>query len=770
MNKIVIFLLSLGIVLATFVGIRYLKILDDIQSLSHYREELDILQDLNSKINNHFGKTLSLINQDEINDDTRNFDNNLSKLEKLSDKFENFDLNFEEIKAKFLHKKGKIAEFNALNKETILLIYQLKNSPALYQNEIFMLNYYDEIMLQNYENSNITEQNQIIKNYKSLNAIAKNIKSDLTPEINAIIHNFNEIGTKYYRQIKHTATIFCALLLFCLIFLLYGLIIMQKNSADLSTLRDMIQNCPCGVVVFDRNFLAKSANRVFLQSRGANLEDIIGLDFAKFGFGEEIRASLSSGRQYDIGELSTGNLMENVKILPLNIKNNAISYAAFYTDIADSKNTQRALHKKESELIAQSLTDNLTGYGNESALMEILKIDSVGEIISISVNNFANLSYLYNTNITEEIILNFAKTINLALDTYKIKARVFRLYLDEFCLFYTGGSVVEDTLRIKSYFDNKIFRLENDYFGTVRAPLHLSIGISLNRDLKGASRIYQAHIAKQEAKNKNESLGIYHTDNVIELRYQKNQQISNMIQRALNDNQVFVEVQAVHNTGFKNEKNEFDIEYYEILLRLRDENGNVHNPGNFLEIAKQTMLYIPLSEIVINECFALLEKFPTTKFSINLSTLDISNSTIYELFIKKLIESSYTHNLCVEILESEESHDYEFIANFIKLLKTKGVKIAIDDFGSGYSNYYRVLSLDVDYIKIDGDIIKNITKDEKAKAVVQTIVIFAKKQGYKVIAEHAGDIATIEMIRQMGIVYVQGFILSKPTSINSILS
>ncbi|MBO7475383.1 MAG: EAL domain-containing protein, partial [Campylobacter sp.] len=159
---------------------------------------------------------------------------------------------------------------------------------------------------------------------------------------------------------------------------------------------------------------------------------------------------------------------------------------------------------------------------------------------------------------------------------------------------------------------------------------------------------------------------------------------------------------------------------------------------------------------------------PHTRFSINLSSLDISNASIRELFIQKLMASAHCENLCIEILESEDIQSYETVTNFVRKVKEFGCKIAIDDFASGYSNYYRILALNVDYIKIDGSIIKKIAIDSNSRAIVETIVSFAKRQNYEIVAEFVENIETMEIVKSLGIKFVQGFLLGKPMPVSSI--
>lgn len=210
------------------------------------------------------------------------------------------------------------------------------------------------------------------------------------------------------------------------------------------------------------------------------------------------------------------------------------------------------------------------------------------------------------------------------------------------------------------------------------------------------------------------------------------------------------------------EGNKFKIYSYEILVRILDQQGKTHYPSEFLDVAKHTFLYLPITKAVIEKAFWLIDEFPHRNFSINLSSIDIANQKIKEFFLQKLTQTQNAKNLCVEILESEKIDNYDEMLPFITEIKQFGCKISIDDFGSGYSNYFRILELDVNNIKIDGSIIRRIVKDKNSVAVTQTIVDFAKKQNYNVIAEHVSEPEIYEKVKELGIKYIQGFILAKP--------
>ena len=145
------------------------------------------------------------------------------------------------------------------------------------------------------------------------------------------------------------------------------------------------------------------------------------------------------------------------------------------------------------------------------------------------------------------------------------------------------------------------------------------------------------------------------------------------------------------------------------------------------------------------------------------------NEPVKNLFIQKLDSCSNPQNLTIEILESEGVDDYDVINPIIQEIKNYGCRLSLDDFGSGYSNYYRMLELDIDYIKIDGSIISKLPFDKNAQSVVMTIVDFAKRQGYETVAEFVSTPQILEVTKELGIDYAQGYLLARPVLPNNLV-
>lgn len=150
------------------------------------------------------------------------------------------------------------------------------------------------------------------------------------------------------------------------------------------------------------------------------------------------------------------------------------------------------------------------------------------------------------------------------------------------------------------------------------------------------------------------------------------------------------------------------------------------------------------------------------EFLINLMIEDILNEKTVNFLINKLIQTNTAKYVTLEIVESEGIEKFSEVERFIKRLKAIGCKIAIDDFGTGYSNFEYIIKLNVDYLKIDGSLIKNIHVNDNIKLTVETIANFAKVLNIKTVAEFVHCQEVQDIVKSLAIDYSQGFLFHEP--------
>lgn len=236
-----------------------------------------------------------------------------------------------------------------------------------------------------------------------------------------------------------------------------------------------------------------------------------------------------------------------------------------------------------------------------------------------------------------------------------------------------------------------------------------------------------------------------------------------MIKEAISKKKIVSYYQPIFNNKTKS------IEKYESLVRLIDEHEKVISPYFFLETSKKGKYYKQITKHVIKNSFNALEILKK-EITINISILDIEDDISRNMILKNLNESKHLANkITFELLEDENIKDFSIIKSFIKEIKAYGVKIAIDDFGSGYSNFERLLDFEPDIIKIDGSLIKNILTDSYSKDIVEAIILFAKKQNLKIVAEFVSSKEIFDLVNSLDIDYSQGYYIDEPKELNSLV-
>lgn len=208
---------------------------------------------------------------------------------------------------------------------------------------------------------------------------------------------------------------------------------------------------------------------------------------------------------------------------------------------------------------------------------------------------------------------------------------------------------------------------------------------------------------------------------------------------------------------------------YESLMRIADKDGKIYYPDKFLPVSKKYNLYEMLSVVMVKK---VMEMFVDSdvRVSINLNVRDLYDREMMKVIFGYLDKAVHPENFVFELVESEAVTDYCYLKQFADRIHEKNAKIAIDDFGSGFSNLMHILRIDADYLKIDGEIIRMICEDEKSMQFVNILSSWCKTQKTQVIAEYVENSEIQEHIEDMEISFSQGYLFSKPQPWNVMAS
>jgi len=420
------------------------------------------------------------------------------------------------------------------------------------------------------------------------------------------------------------------------------------------------------------------------------------------------------------------------------------------------KATVKPILDKNGNIIEYiSLRDDITDVMNPKKQLQDLT-ESFDEtiVVLLKIERFYDIENFYGSVVSQKIEEQFSKKILKLLPSEFGFEKVFILGDGEYALAKDNKKCILD--------NNGIFNKLKEFQEKVNdSNLHIE---DIDYDISiiisfayGKNSLENARYGLKELLINNHdfilanNLAKKEQDNA-----QKNLDTIKIIKKAIDDDKIISFFQPLIDNKTKK------IAKYESLVRLIDSQDKVISPFFFLDIAKKGKYYSQITHIVLENSFAALTQ-TDADISINLSIIDIEKRLTREKIFKLLdIHSENLYRVVFELLEDENVKDFKLIKSFIDDVKKMGVKIAIDDFGVGYSNFERLLDYQPDILKIDGSLIKSIVDDTFSLNVVETIVTFAKKQNIQTVAEYVENEEIFNILNNLGVDYSQGYFFGKP--------
>ncbi len=419
------------------------------------------------------------------------------------------------------------------------------------------------------------------------------------------------------------------------------------------------------------------------------------------------------------------------------------------------KKTTEELDLRLEEVRYRHFFDKLTDLPNRNSLFnEIGTLNTFGLII-LDINSFKEINDFYGNRVGDEVLKEVAFRLNkMTIDDHNIK--VYKLSADEFTVI---KKIIHKNEEIQNII-RKIFEELNDksyQIFDLEIFIQITIGAALSSDeLQNTESILQkADMALKKSKMKRLNYLIYDDSMMFVQEIEENINRLKIIRNAIKNDDIVPVFQPIYNNL------ERKIEKYECLARIFHENTLI-TPDKFLDIAKKNRYYHEITKAMLKKS---LNMFVNNKFefSINISIDDIVNDKTIDVINQALkYYPGGCERVIFEILESEGIENYDIVKEFIKNIKGFGCKVAIDDFGSGYSNFDHILQLNVDFIKIDASLIKNIHKDRNSQIIVKTISGFAKELNLRTVAEFVHNQEVYQKSFDLGIDFSQGYYFGKP--------
>jgi diguanylate cyclase (GGDEF)-like protein len=205
------------------------------------------------------------------------------------------------------------------------------------------------------------------------------------------------------------------------------------------------------------------------------------------------------------------------------------------------------------------------------------------------------------------------------------------------------------------------------------------------------------------------------------------------------------------------------VAHYECLLRMVRPDGQVMTAGYFVPAAEQMGIVHLVDRFALETVIAALKAHKAITLAVNVSGTAADDPAWLQSFVDYIRDNGeVAHRLIVELTETAALHHFEENARFITQLKELGVRVAIDDFGAGYTSFRNLQMLHVDTVKIDGSYVKNLAESPENQVFVRTLVGLAKNLGLKTVAEWVGSDADAGLLQSFGVDYFQGFHFGEP--------
>ncbi len=310
------------------------------------------------------------------------------------------------------------------------------------------------------------------------------------------------------------------------------------------------------------------------------------------------------------------------------------------------------------------------------------------------------------------------------------------------------------------------YRFEwQESFTTIRCSIGAVLMTAENADV--ASVMSSADVACYSAKDMGRNQVHLYRESDAGMRHEEMKWVSR-ITSAVEDNRLELYYQPIVGIGAEHDPSH---SHYELLLRMRDENGEIVNPDQFIPSAERYNLMSTLDRWVIHYALSELADRSTGEearytLAINLSGTSLSEDRFLDFVISELMNQHLPRGaICFEITETAAISNLSRVVHFMETLKRLGCKFSLDDFGSGLSSFTYLKNLPVDYLKIDGQFIRNVLEDSVDESMVKAIHDVGNAMGIKTIAERVESKKVMEKLGALGVEFAQGYYVGRPTSV-----
>ncbi|WP_047514225.1 MULTISPECIES: putative bifunctional diguanylate cyclase/phosphodiesterase [unclassified Methylophilus] len=562
-------------------------------------------------------------------------------------------------------------------------------------------------------------------------------------------------------------------------------IVMQQNTHDITMVKVFSTESTHRLlgyvfVAIDKGSLIEDHRQAFIKNVGyitlALILCSILVSWVSRSISQPIRDMTSALKRFVIGsqQVSQGkNTLPEIQSLQSTI--NQISRDMQHVE-ADMRHR---IQDAQAQLRYQARHDALTGLVNrqelerrlQQALQDVKQHRANHVFCYMDLDQFRVINdtcgHLAGDEMLRQISMILSQRIR-AEDTFA------RLGGDEFGLLLSYCQVekaIEIAAQLRQMVETFRFMHEGRLFQT-----GISIGIvEITTALKDVGEITRhadaaCYVAKDNGRNQ---IHLFHPEDDVLLKRHVEMEWVLRINEAIEHNDFVLYCQGI----FPLQQKELP-PFYEILIRKRDEHGGIIPPAEFLPSAERYHLMTKIDRWVIQHAFMALQPLFKMQSSVNpfIVSINLSGMSLGDAQLLPYIQSCFeTYDIspghvCFEVTETSAIINIDNTIKLIKELQKMGTRFMLDDFGSGMSSFSYLKHLPVDFLKMDGAYVKDITSNQVDLAMAKAIQSVAQSMEIQTIAEYVEDEATLDCLKDMGVAYAQGFYLNRPMPLSEALA
>jgi diguanylate cyclase (GGDEF)-like protein len=517
---------------------------------------------------------------------------------------------------------------------------------------------------------------------------------------------------------------------------------------------------PIGMFTLNNDDVFQNANPVIEQMLGFNLEDgdiVRWTDYFEPINWAELAQKTQNGEAVEVHVKNDAVKADQPQhfIIRATVSNGQIEGS-----LQDVTARTRTIHQLGLLAFTDPLTESLNRRGIEKAIDESLQDLPSGApcaLAYLNLRHFKRINDLFGHTTGDEILKQVCSRVNKAISARQLG----RVGGDEFIVLFPNTHL-DDAKRLGAAIIDSI-TVEPFHVGSRAFQISGTMGlIALKESMTSNDAISAANHACRDARKRRQDIVVYEQDSLALQEHTEELRIFDQIEGGDAPSGLHLDMQPIMSL-----KAPLDSINFEVLLRVRDSSGTPIPSGKFISSAEESGTITTLDRWVFTATLEWMAKheqrLSRTQFvNINLSGVSLSD----EKFITSLfgLLSRYEHlcnKLYVEVTEGVALQNLSRTSELVSRLGSMGVRVALDDFGAGYTSFSYLKELPADAIKIDGSLIRDMLKSETNTAIVRAIVQLAQSLNKQSIAEWVEDYPTLMALRDMGVDFVQGYVVSK---------